>query len=158
MGNVVEAVRLWSEKFGANIATDFNVDKKNITLGINLVEEEFKELKNELYDEKNLKSLEKVDRNKATKEYADLLWVVIRLGMEMGIDINSSVDAVYNSNMSKAVTEKDLQPSLDALKKKFPDSEFFTRRFHTESGRIMHVIYNDKGKILKGIRYEEARF
>jgi NTP pyrophosphatase (non-canonical NTP hydrolase) len=155
---MVDKIKDWSEKFKAPLNDKFTVDPKQVALGIDLLMEELKELKAELYDTHNIKSNDDIDQSKVTKEFIDVLWSNVRLGLTLGIDIQEGVDKVYASNMSKSVPQSKLQQSLEALHAKFPKDTIYVASYVNKTGTVMFTFFNKKGKILKGIDYEEAKF
>ena len=112
MKNIVDLVITWSKVFSAPISEPIKkvkLEKNNVTRGLKLVNEELTELKKELFERKesslNLKPKtvfkEDYDVSNVRKEYSDLLWVVIRLGLELGVNIEEDLNILFEENMSK---------------------------------------------------------
>jgi NTP pyrophosphatase (non-canonical NTP hydrolase) len=129
---ILRLILEWSRIFQCAFNTSFTTDDPELPMAKRLVEEEWKELQEAL-----LEGNEKEIR----KEYADLLWVVIRLGLTLGAPIEKDITAVYDSNMSKIATTLN-----DA-----PDN------YHSTIETSYGTIYlREDGKILKPKCYRPA--
>lgn len=71
-----------------------------------LIVEEAKEAGDELSEALRIGRLEDDVRIKLTKEFADLMYVVVGAAVSFGIDIDQAFDVVHESNMSKLVDGK----------------------------------------------------
>lgn len=91
---ITELIAHWSEVFNLPINTELGFpDNKRVDLALRLIREELKETE-EAIAFKDLKSTQ--------DGLGDLLWVTIRAMMEFGIDPQKTIEAIYESNMSKA--------------------------------------------------------
>jgi len=89
----------WSEVFNLPIKEKLSMpDVERIHLAINLIDEELAETKKAIV-EKDLKEIQ--------DGLGDLLWVVVRAMMEFGVNPEKTIEAIYNSNMSKADATED---------------------------------------------------
>lgn len=97
---MIEKIKHWSEVFGLPVLTDPKFpDINRITLSYSLIKEELEEL--------NIACIER-DFTETQDALGDILWVTIRMMMELGIDAEKTIEAIYQSNMSKVdITEKD---------------------------------------------------
>lgn len=88
-----EAVREWHEAFSLPVADEPQLlSAARAQLRRKLIEEELNEF---------LQAVEEGDLYNAAKELGDLSWVVQGTAVEMGIDLDWVVEAVFESNMSK---------------------------------------------------------
>lgn len=102
MMKIQEQVKEFHEKFGLKINDRPTLpDKDLVNLRISLIEEEVKELKEELYPNTGVSGSEVIDMAKVAKEMADVLYVVAGTAVSLGIDLESVFDEVHRSNMSK---------------------------------------------------------
>lgn len=91
---IVKLIEHWSSTFNLPVNTEEKFPaKERIDLALKLIREELAETE-EAIDNKNF--LETKDG------LGDLLWVVIRAMMELGIDPDETIEAIFISNMSKA--------------------------------------------------------
>lgn len=88
-----EKVAEFHEAFRLASGEEFKKDDL-LDLRINLLEEEFKELLDELKSSP-------VSRTKVLKELCDLLYVAYGLGVAYGLPVDWGFDQVHKSNMSK---------------------------------------------------------
>ena len=88
-----EKVGLFMKTFGQDVKTNagFSTDKIN-KLRIDLIEEEFKELKN---------AINKKDLKETIDALTDILYVTYGAGHAFGVNLDKCFDEVQNSNMSK---------------------------------------------------------
>jgi NTP pyrophosphatase (non-canonical NTP hydrolase) len=90
----------WSKTFDLPIRQQEGFPMSDrVKLSINLIDEELQETKDAI----------KLNDFKETKDgLGDLLWVTVRAMMEMGINPLETIQAIYESNMSKAdISEED---------------------------------------------------
>lgn len=93
---ITEMVKHWSEVFGLPILTTEEFSSQDrIDLALKLIREELKETE---------EAIAFKDFKETKDGLGDLLWVTIRAMMEFGIDPESTIRAIYTSNMSKADT------------------------------------------------------
>lgn len=100
--NNLERVREFMEAMGQGLNLPFS--SKAINLRIGLIEEEYTEVCEEVYD--NLANLtpkdnDKIDRKALTKELADMLYVIYGFGLTFGLPLQEVFEEVHKSNMSK---------------------------------------------------------
>lgn len=74
-------------------------DIPGISLGLDLIEEEFNELCHAVYELEEYNQQQ--DKEHLAKELADLLYVTYWLAARIGIDIDKAFREVHKSNMSK---------------------------------------------------------
>lgn len=75
-------------------------DNQRFYLRINLIKEEMRELMEELIDKDGVRNSD-ISLKRVAKELSDLLYVIYGMGLEFGIDLDKSFEAVQASNMSK---------------------------------------------------------
>jgi predicted HAD superfamily Cof-like phosphohydrolase len=86
-------VREWHEAFSLPVADKPRlISEDRAELRRRLIQEEFDEF---------LEAIEAGDLENAMKELGDLSWVVQGTAVEMGIDLDLVISAIYKSNMSK---------------------------------------------------------
>lgn len=100
--NNLERVTEFMEAMGQG--TNLPFSSKAINLRIGLIEEEFTEICDEVYD--NLANLtpkdnSKIDQKALTKELADLLYVTYGFAATFGLPLQEVFGEVHRSNMSK---------------------------------------------------------
>ena len=88
-----EKVGLFMKTFGQEVKTkaSFSTDKIN-KLRVDLIEEEFKELK---------EAINKKDLQETIDALTDILYVTYGAGHAFGVDLDKCFEEVQNSNMSK---------------------------------------------------------
>jgi len=92
--DIVSMVNHWSEVFNLPCADERKfATKERVKFALSLIEEEYKETY-QAAAEQNLKEYQ--------DGLGDLLWVTIRAMMESGIDPLTTIQRIYDSNMSKA--------------------------------------------------------
>jgi NTP pyrophosphatase (non-canonical NTP hydrolase) len=92
--DVFEMIEDWSKTFSLPIREmeSFPEDHR-CKLALDLIDEEFMEL---------VQAVDHKDIKEAKDALGDLLWVTVRGMMEFGVDPVSTIEAIYESNMSKA--------------------------------------------------------
>ncbi len=88
-----EKVREFHKAFGVEIDAEFTT--KLADFRDNLIYEEFLEVEEELLYK------EQINKEKLTKELADLLYVVYGTGATFGLPLDEAFSLVHESNMSK---------------------------------------------------------
>jgi NTP pyrophosphatase (non-canonical NTP hydrolase) len=143
-----EKIKHWSVIFGAPVFNSENIPSyERINLMLNLIKEETKELEEELLKENPSIS-------KAELELGDLLWVVYRGFMELGINPNEVIDRIYNANMSKACkTKEEAQLSVNSYREGVhPQKPGVKIEAYFEYQKGLYIIKDSKtNKILKSI-------
>ena len=121
-----EKVREFHFAFGSHL--DRPIAEGLVNLRMDLINEEFNEVQNEVWDlgRYDFKLKDNVDKQKLAKELADLLYVVYGTAATFGIDIDRVFDEVHKSNMSKL----------------------------GEDGK---PVYRQDGKVLKGPNYQPPK-
>lgn len=94
--NNLERVREFHEKF--NVGIGVPIDVNLINLRWDLIDEEAREVYDELVYPA---TLENIDKKKLTKELADLLYVTYGCAVHFGLPLQEVFEAVHESNMSK---------------------------------------------------------
>jgi len=95
--SIVEMIAHWSNTAGIPVKTQFEIPSiSRYVLSFNLIKEEFEELENAI-----VKNPLDVDYSELVDALGDLIWVSIRMLMEIGVDPNELISIIYESNMSK---------------------------------------------------------
>lgn len=147
--DIVETIESWRKIFNLPVRTTPAVplDKKEIMLALNLIEEECTEL-----EEAIIARLKKTDIETATVDdwvkndisidevadaVADILFVVVQMANIFGLNVHEIVNKVYESNMSKlCTTEEEALESIEMYKdggipafyEKLSDDKFIIKR------------------------------
>lgn len=139
--DIFEMIEDWSKTFSLPIRKIESFPEEYRTrLCLDLIDEEFMELV-QAVDHKDIKD---------TKDaLGDLLWVTVRAMMEFGIDPVSTIEAIYESNMSKAdANEKDAK----ITKKKYKELGIETFQ-KVNNGMV--ITYNaETHKVLKSHKFK----
>jgi predicted HAD superfamily Cof-like phosphohydrolase len=102
----IEHVKGFHERYGLPISKKPRfLHGKQLLLRVTLLEEELKEL----FDEFGLMEDQEDDSDRycqISKEMVDVIYVILGMAVEMGIDIDRAWDEVHRSNMTKSVGEK----------------------------------------------------
>lgn len=139
--SIVCLIRHWSEIFNLPIGEKEELPSKQRMLFITgLINEEFFE---------TLDGVDNGDIKEVKDGLGDLLWVVIRAMLELGIDPQKTIEAIYDSNMSKVdVTEEDAM----ITKAIYHKQNIATYVKEKEGLYITHRTSDDK--VLKGRNYK----
>ncbi len=107
---ITELIAHWSQTFGLPIKQGLGFPSRDrMDLAIKLIDEELGEIK---------QAIDNRDLTEVQDGLGDLLWVTVRAMMEFGIDPQTTIKNIYDSNMSKAdFTEEDAQLTRDKYKK-----------------------------------------
>lgn len=110
-------------------------------LRLNLIEEEFNELKD---------AVKANDMVEVVDALSDILYVVYGMGHAFGINLDKSFDLVHESNMTKLCkTENEAKESVEHYKT-LPGFENVNVGYRLADDGANYVVYNtDTGKILK---------
>jgi predicted HAD superfamily Cof-like phosphohydrolase len=92
-------VEEFHKKFGVPIGAE--VTEELLLLRDKLIQEEAWEVQGELIETVKLKDLSKVEKDKLTKELADLMYVTIGTAVTFGLPLEQVFAEVHRSNMSK---------------------------------------------------------
>ena len=108
---IVKLIEHWSKTFNLPVNTiEKFPEKQRIELALKLIKEELKETEEAIENNNFLETKDGL---------GDLLWVVVRAMMELGIDPDETITAIFNSNMSKADTsEEDANITYNYYKEK----------------------------------------
>jgi NTP pyrophosphatase (non-canonical NTP hydrolase) len=114
-------------------------------LAIKLVEEELEEVKHAL---RSKDIIEMVDG------LGDLFWVVVRAMQSAGVDVDKTIDAIYDSNMSKLATSKE---EAEASVKRYEEMGIKTgfKKVGKKYYKIFRLMDN---KVLKSINFAVPNF
>ncbi len=110
----------------------------------------------------NVKELEehknKCDFSMVTRMLVYLLFDIYKLGIYIGIDLDTSFDIVHSSNMSKlCVSEEESQKTVENYKQ--TQTKYDSPNYKRSNNGDYWIIYNEStGKILKSINYTPANF
>lgn len=139
-------VARWAEVFSLPInKKPVLLEGRANDLAIDLIDEELAEVKKALYEE-NL--TEMVDG------LGDLLWVVIRAMQSAGVDIDKTISAIYDSNMSKLATSKE-----EAEQSVAKYAEQGIEAGYTKVGKKYYKIFRkNDNKVLKSINFAVPNF
>lgn len=142
---MIEQIKHWREVFGLPNRTIPEIaNREELDLAINLIEEEYYELKEAISD----KSL-----NDIADAVGDLYFVVTQMAMVCGLNPEELVQKVYDSNMSKLCKTGDeaIQTVSHYLQKGIktyiePKDEYFV------------IKRSEDGKVLKSINFKEPEW
>jgi NTP pyrophosphatase (non-canonical NTP hydrolase) len=139
--DVFEMIEDWSKTFSLPIREmeSFPEDHR-CKLALDLIDEEFMEL---------VQAVDHKDIKEAKDALGDLLWVVVRAMMELGIDPVSTIEAIYISNMSKSDSN---EADAKVTKEKYKELGIDTfQKVH--NGRT--ITYNaETQKVLKSHKFQ----
>lgn len=157
---IKEKVKDWSEAFNLPV-NDESVDTispEEFNLDFRLVEEEFKELDMEYQTSKAVKS---VNINNISDHIGDTIWVLTRMAMRLGIDVDEIISEIYRSNMSKLCrSQEEAFKTVKAYKEgKHPDKPGEVIHCHWFKEDNYYIVRRDSdNKILKNINYKPVNF
>jgi len=127
---------------------EFFDDKKLVKLRLDLISEEFNELK---------EAIQNKDMVEVGDALADILYVTYGAGVSLGIDLDRAFKLVHESNMSKLCSsEEEALHTVEWYKtnQTVYDSPNYRR---CEANDKLWVVYNESsGKILKSINYSQV--
>jgi NTP pyrophosphatase (non-canonical NTP hydrolase) len=145
-----ERIKHWSVVFDAPCFNKETIPSEDRTkLLVKLIEEElleFKEELNKLPTNNNFKEV--------SLELGDLLWVVYRAFMELGISPSDVIKKIYTSNMSKAcLTIKEAEETVQAYKNgTHPHKKGVKINAYYQDNRGYYIVKDaETNKILKSI-------
>ena len=144
-----DLIKTWRTIFSLPVRNELTVpNKAELNLAINLIEEEFNELKEALTDLENGKF------NSTADALGDLYFVITQMACICGLNPKELVEKVYKSNMSKlCFNEIDADKTIEHYKSKGINA------FHTKIGNSKYIIKNlDTNKVLKGINFTEPEW
>lgn len=144
--DIIELIEDWSNNFNQPVLKEKKVpNEERIILAHKLIEEEFGEFETAL-DNKDWKEVQDA--------LGDLLWVTVRAMMEFGIDPNSTIEEIYNSNMSKLDVD---ELNAQVTKLKYEKQGIVTYCKQNPQGN--YVTYRESdSKVLKSHRWKEPNF
>ena len=132
---------------------DFFDNKKLVKLRIDLIQEEFNELK---------KAIEDKDFTEVRDAIADLLYVTYGAASSFGINADKDYKEVHESNMTKlCINEEEAKKTVEDYKNKFKngDEKYDSPNYKKSKDGIHYIVYNEStGKILKNINYKKVNF
>ena len=142
---MIEKIAHWSKTFGLPIKKEEGFpDPARVKLALALIEEEYKE---------TYQACAENDFVEAKDGLGDLLWVTIRAMMELGIDPEKTINAIYESNMSKA--DETVEDSIKT-------HEMYKAKGITTYSRFidgLYITYNaDTNKALKSWKWKAPKF
>lgn len=126
----------------------FEEHPERVDLRLKLIQEEVKELEQAI-QERNF--TEVIDA------LSDILYVVLGMGGQLGINLDETFNIVHESNMTKfCKTEQEAQETVEWYKlneKRYKEPAYR----QSEDGKYW-IVFNSDGKILKSINYTPAKF
>jgi predicted HAD superfamily Cof-like phosphohydrolase len=141
---ITEMIAHWSQVFNLPIKTNPEFpDQERLELSLKLIREEFNETE-----------VGFITRNfKETQDgLGDLLWVTIRAMMELGIDPHETIEAIYESNMSKAdTTQEDALITYKQYKVQGIDT------YSREKNGLFITYRISDNKVLKSHKFKEPK-
>lgn len=143
----IELIEDWRRKFNLPIEELPVIPPQyRIDLWKSLIQEEVDE---------TFQALDKRDIISIADGIADMLFVVVQLANECGIDVEKSVKAVYDSNMSKLITTD--REEYETIQKytNLDVSIYFEDIENTSFKKVMRSVDH---KVLKGSGYKEPDF
>ena len=150
-------VQEFNEIFGAKRNNVFKKelfdDKKLISLRMNLIREEMRELE---------EAVSNNDRVETVDALADILYVVYGMGDALGVDLDDAFKKVHESNMSKCCDNLELaKRTVKDYQEKYDKgvSPYDSPAYRFDEKRGLYIIYNESsGKVLKSLEYEAVNF
>ena len=131
----------------------FTENKKLTKLRVDLIDEEFNELKD---------AIKTNDFTEVVDALADILYVVYGAASSFGVNVDKAFDIVHKSNMSKLCTSVEQAiRTVESYKKLYKDghSPYDSPSYRLSENKKYWVVYNEStGKILKSIDYTPANF
>lgn len=152
-----QKIREFHQTFGLDDHNEHQLDifenKKLLKLRLDLIQEEFNELKQAI--------LEK-DFGEVRDAIGDILYVTYGAAASFGINADRDYDIIHRSNMSKAAqTEEIAKASVNNYIHKYEkgESPYDTPNYRLSDNGKYYIIYNESsGKILKAINYTQVNF
>lgn len=96
---IIKLIEHWSKTFKLPVLEEEKFpEKERLNLALKLIREELAETEEAIENNNFLETKDGL---------GDLLWVVVRAMMELGIDPDKTIEAIYVSNMSKADTSEE---------------------------------------------------
>ena len=132
---------------------DFFSKTKLVKLRLDLIQEEFDELK---------EAIKNKDFTEVRDAIGDILYVVYGAAASFGIEANKDYELIHNSNMSKlCVSEEEAKETVEWYQNKYSKNElpYDSPCFRKSNDGKYWVVYNkSSGKILKSINYTQVNF
>jgi|SRR6056297_2921350 len=143
---IVKKVEEWMTKFNRPFNTD---SSKKLQAAFEMFKEEYEEL---------CEAIARNDEIEIMDGIADLLWTVIQYSFTKGYNPTDLIDAVYESNMSKLITDKE-QGELEVSKYNLnnPEVEQVFLEYDNDKGYGYLKRIRD-GKIRKTSTFKEPKF
>lgn len=144
--DIVNLIRIWSEKFNQPISnTKEFTSIERMSFAFSLIVEEVEELRQSCIER---------DFKETQDALGDILWVTIRMMLELGIDPLKTIESIYDSNMSKLdYTIKDALITRD----KYLEQNIETNYKMTLEGTFITFRKSD-GKVLKSHNFQKPNF
>lgn len=149
MENIIGKIKKWSETFNLPVKEKIEISYDDrIKLGINLIKEELGELED---------ALKSNNKKEVLDASGDLLWVVIRLLMDIGVynTIGKIIEKIYHSNMSKACYSE--QEAINSVKV-YQEKGIHTYYRKKENEQVWIIYRMSDNKVLKSINFQEPDF
>ena len=128
-------------------------NKKLIKLRLDLIQEEFDELK---------EAIKERDFTEVRDALGDILYVVYGAAASFGIHSDKDYDIIHKSNMSKlCISEEEAKKTVEWYKEQYKNnkSPYDSPGFRKSNDNKYWVVYNKStGKILKSINYTQVNF
>jgi NTP pyrophosphatase (non-canonical NTP hydrolase) len=139
-------VERWAEVFSLPIESKpVLLPERENDLAIKLIDEELAEVKKALAED-NL--IEMADG------FGDLFWVVVRAMQRAGVDVDKTISAIYDSNMSKLATSKE-----EAEQSVAKYAEQGVEAGYTKVGKKYYKIFRKSdNKVLKSVNFAVPNF
>lgn len=143
--DIVSMIAHWSTVFNLPIKEEKEFPHRLRTeLALKLIDEEFLEL---------CDAIDNKDLIETQDALGDLLWVTVRAMMEFGINPLETIQAIYDSNMSKADFSLD---NAELTRNKYLKQGIETYMKETDGIWLTYRTADDK--VLKGIAFEQPNF
>jgi predicted HAD superfamily Cof-like phosphohydrolase len=141
-----QKVKEFHKTFGLRVESKFDEtvleDEKTVKLRLDLIEEEFNELK---------EAIKNKDIREVGDALEDILYVTYGAIVSFGFDGDKGFDLVHKSNMTKACKDED---EAKATVESYRNDKRYDSPTYRKSGNY-YVVYNESsGKILKSINYK----
>jgi len=143
--NSIELIEHWRTTFNLPVRkTPSLQDKEGINLSLKLIEEEFNELAEGVRTNNLVEIIDAL---------GDLMFVVVQMANVIGVDVDDVVRLVYESNMSKLCSTKEI--ATETVKKYFEEGILTRIEPIGDKYKILRISDN---KLLKSIEFKAPDF
>lgn len=144
--NIFEKIAYWSKQCNLPVSDNKQFPTEDrVKLSLDLIKEEVGELE---------EAISKKDLKEVQDALGDILWLAVRGMQEFGIDPNTTMEAIYNSNMTKI--DETLEDAL-TTQYSYQLKGIETMYIKNSSGKYLTFNKNTQ-KLLKSYRFKEPKF